>query len=269
MRSILRPIDLFKPHLRPRLVIIGAQKAGTSSLYAILRHHPKVLAPRIKEQHFFDDDLNYAKGLAHYWAQFPKRPFRQPDMITFEATPSYLFKAGTVAPRLKAALPDAFLLVILRDPVKRAYSGWNMYRSFKDHPKFGHLYDERDFEQAIHDELEGRRTFPGDYLSRGHYAQQLAIYFQHYPRERILVHDFVQLKRDPRSLMAKICHAIGIPVMRHDHFVLGVKANARVYSGSMDRAMEDLLYSYYAPELDRLEMLLGRRLGLDERNNRA
>lgn len=261
-----KAIDLLKPYMRPSLIVIGAQKGGTSTMYHLLRQHPKVLAPQIKELDFFVNEEQYAKGLDHYWAKFPKRPIRQPDMITFEASPSYLYSAQVAAPRIKAALPRVVCLALLRDPVKRAYSSWNMYRDFKDDPIRRHLHDPRTFEQAIEDELNGITEKPWHlYLKRGKYAEQLSIYLKHFPKDQLLVHGFKELKHDPHALMGVICERLGLKNIPAEARILTAKANARSYPAPIDPAVEDHLYTYFAPELEKLDELLGRQMDLVER----
>ena len=105
----------------PNLFILGAAKAGTTSLYHYLKQHPQIYLSSIKEPHFFDDDENFAKGLNNYVKQY----FRNSEMypITGEATP-YIQNGIKVASRINQAYsnnPPKFV-IILRDPVKRAWS---------------------------------------------------------------------------------------------------------------------------------------------------
>jgi hypothetical protein len=267
MSLLHRSIALLKPHMRPSLVIIGAQKAGTSTLYQMLRQHPEVLAPAVKEQHFFDNDATFARGLDHYWAQFPRRPLRRRNMITFEATPSYLFYADRTAPRIHAALPKVLLLALLRDPVERAYSAWNMYRDFKDRPGYQHLHDPRSFAQAVEDELSGlEQPSYRLYLARGHYSRQLAHFLDVFPRERLLVHGFTELKRDPRTLLQGLCAQLGLQEFPRDHGIFTTRANKRSYPSSLDPGIATLLRDHFADEERRLEALLKRRVELFEAN---
>src|SRR5947209_1159841 len=113
----------------PDFLIIGAQKAGTTSLYRYLAAHPDIVASTRKEVHFFD--INFWRGEWWYRSLFPLRrrlqrrpPLRNRPAITGEASPYYLFHP--FAPeRAAQLLPDAKLIVLLRDPVERA---WSHYR---------------------------------------------------------------------------------------------------------------------------------------------
>ncbi len=101
----------------PDFIILGAQRAGTSSLYYYLSQHPQILPAVRKELHFFDD--HYRRGLGWYRSQFPTRGAR--GTITGEATPYYLSHPHAPA-RIQRLLPQARLIVLLRNPVERAIS---------------------------------------------------------------------------------------------------------------------------------------------------
>ena len=107
---------------RPDCLIIGAAKAGTTSLYNILAGHPQLAASREKETRFYSHDERYARGAGWYASEF----FRDaaPDAVRMEATPAYLTWSDKVAPRIRQSRGDgrASIVVILRDPVARAYS---------------------------------------------------------------------------------------------------------------------------------------------------
>ena len=102
----------------PSFLILGAQKAGTSSLYNYLRQHPSLRLPQKKEMHFFD--LYYMRGLKWYARQFPAFVFNRTKK-TGEATPYYLFHPA-VAERVATALPNVKLIALLRDPTVRAFA---------------------------------------------------------------------------------------------------------------------------------------------------
>src|SRR5437899_5084217 len=100
----------------PDFLIIGAQKAGTTALYAYLRRHPNVTGPPWKEVSFFD--RHYARGERWYRGNFPNVLLTRGRLVG-EAGPSYLFHP--LAPdRIAALVPRARLITLVRDPVDRA-----------------------------------------------------------------------------------------------------------------------------------------------------
>ncbi len=104
---------------RPGFLILGSPKCGTTALARLLDAHPDVAMSTPKEPHFFD--AHYERGFEHY-ATWPAHG------IAGEATPSYLL-VPYVAERIKADLPDAKLIAILRHPVERAFSSWWMFHA--------------------------------------------------------------------------------------------------------------------------------------------
>ncbi|MEO0854539.1 MAG: sulfotransferase domain-containing protein, partial [Cyanobacteria bacterium J06648_11] len=114
----------------PNFLIIGAQKAGTTSLYAYLRQHPCVHAPDMRELHYFTHNFN--RGLTWYKSQFPSSPVRFFDTVvrrqpflSGESSPTYLLYPQ-VPRRVAALIPEVKLIALVRNPVDRAYSHYSM-----------------------------------------------------------------------------------------------------------------------------------------------
>ncbi|HET7203028.1 MAG TPA: sulfotransferase [Steroidobacteraceae bacterium] len=242
----------------PDAMIIGAMKSGTSSLHNYLTQHPGVIPPLRKEVHYFD--VQYGKGERWYRAHFGK--VGQPG-LNLDSSPYYLFHP-LVPQRAHALVPQARLVVLLRDPVRRAYS---------------HYWHERDkkreklpFEDAIAAEPERvgddeQRLARGEieqsrahqhctYLGRGRYAEQLARWLQFYPRERLLVLQFEDLGRAPMVTLNRTLEYLGLPAMGR---VKLDPRNARKYP-PLDPATAMRLREYFAPHNAALEALLGEPL---------
>jgi len=167
----------------PDFLIIGAQKGGTSSLYFYLKFHPSIKRPIKKEIHYFN--IHFAKGLKWYKAHFPLK-FNK--YITGEASPDYLFHPETPE-RVKALNPKIKLIVLLRDPIERAYSAFQMNRRMGIDPR-------KTFEEAIQFELDHQEEFATlynyerhnyFYLERGLYAKQLQNWTNTFDKNQILV----------------------------------------------------------------------------------
>ncbi len=178
----------------PTFVIVGAQRCGTSTLHQMLRDHPQVFMSRPKELHFFD--RHWDRGLDWYAEQFAPGPRL---VHAGESTPLYLYDA-TSRQRLIDSLPEARIVAIFRDPVKRAYSHyWHSRRLRRDQVPT--------FEEAI--ELEASRLASDDkdvrarhsYVDRGHYLEQLQVFEEAFGRNRLhvlLLEDLIE--RRVRSL---------------------------------------------------------------------
>ena len=172
----------------PGLLIIGAQKAGTTSMLRYLVEHPAITASWLKEVHFFDD--HFDKGESWYRTQFgaPER-----GRLFLEASPYYLFHP--LAPRRAVSVvPEAKLLVMLREPVARAFSHYRHEVSKGREPL--------SFEDAIASEATRLADSDGQlargevaisfhhrhfsYVRRGLYADQISRWLDHFPKSSVL-----------------------------------------------------------------------------------
>src|SRR3990172_1473891 len=169
----------------PNLLIIGAAKAGTTTLYDLLIGHKKVYMSFVKEPMFFSRDAYFQRGLQWYAQTFFANSEAYP--VRGEATPHYLYWAEKVAPRIRESMPDAPIkfIVILRDPVERAYSWyWNMIKEGEE---------DLSFEDALAREPERLESNDGDLRSKGSmifgyqkggmYARQIKEFLKVFPRE--------------------------------------------------------------------------------------
>jgi len=258
-----RTFERIRPHMSPALIIIGAQKAGTSALFSMLSQHPKAAPPAVKELDFFSDDAVYGKGMAHYRSLFPVVPAKSFGHFTFEASPTYLVHAERCAPRIAQVLPDVTCVAILRDPVARAYSDWNMFRQFKGHPKYDRLFDPRSFEEAIRTELKTTSLY-APYLSKGYYAQQLERYFAVFPKEQLLIFPYPSFKKHPAAIVSKICTTARLPTVDWKDNLGKVKANVRPYLNPLPESLREELAAHFNPHQEALWELLGERLELNE-----
>jgi hypothetical protein len=107
----------FSRDLLPNLIVIGAMKAGTTSLHAYLSLHPEIFMSANKEPRFFTEEWNWHKGLEWYEAQFPERV-----TIRGESTPDYtkLPEIRNVPERIHSLIPDVRLIYLVRDPIDRS-----------------------------------------------------------------------------------------------------------------------------------------------------
>lgn len=253
----------------PNFVIIGAQKAGTTSLYSYLLRHPQVIAAFRKEVHFFD--LKYARGPLWYRSHFPSvSELRERARATGapavcgEASPYYLFHPHS-AERIARTVPDVKLIVLLRDPVARAYSHYrHSVRKGEETLPFEAALERE--QQLIDSETrrmiddEGYRSLPHQlfsYRSRGVYADQLETYWRFFPRNRLLIVRSEDLFADPVGLFPQILDFLGL-----GPFELN---STRAYNaGRYDREripLEEQLRAWFEPHNRRLYRLIGRDMG--------
>lgn len=262
----------------PDFLIIGAKRGGTTSLFNYLQQHPNVAplfpaAQRIKGADFFD--MNYAQGVRWYRSFFPTDRQRRgaerrlgSPVVVGEASPYYIFHP--LAPERAAKVaPSAKIVVLLRDPVDRAYSH---YRE-----RVRHGVEPLSFEDAIAAEpgrLAGEverlladptyHSVPHEqfsYVAQGRYAEQLEAWFEHFPRERFLFLRSQDLFTDPEATFARTLGFLGLPPYELDEYEAFNYHPGRGIEPETRRRLQEL----FAPEIRRLESLLGIDLGWDAR----
>ncbi|MBX7495815.1 sulfotransferase domain-containing protein [Qipengyuania sp. 6B39] len=179
----------------PDFVIIGAAKAATTWIQAQLQANPAIWMPD-PEPHFFSRE--YELGEAHYRSWFADCPASA--TVVGEKSADYLSDPEVPA-RLAAMLPAARLVIQLRNPVDRAYSDYKMlYRR-------GHVSAKPEEYLASLDNPEPR------FLHDGLYGRHIARWFEHFPREQILVFPYEAIGRDPADVVERVSRHIGAPVM--------------------------------------------------------
>lgn len=197
----------------PNTLIVGAAKAGTTSLFDWLSQHPDVSPSRIKEVKYFDH--NYSRGPSWYRAQFaPRRRHR----AILEASPSYLWNRP-VPERVRALLGSPKLIVLLRDPVDRAYSHYAMKvkQGFETLPFAAALEAEAGRLAALEVRAAaGEEAFLGPherfaYVAESLYAEQVARWLAVFPRENFLFIRSEDLFRDPRRELARTLEFLDLP----------------------------------------------------------
>lgn len=186
---------------RIRLMVIGVQKGGTTSLSNYLSEHPGLLSPLCVEFTYFTDDAEFGKGTRAYWDRFfPKgdRPGRKAI-----GKMSTLYHSSAGLDRLRDHAPDCHLALVLRDPVPRAYSAYRM-ACFDGWLTFD--------PQWLHRLL---RTGPADplyelFIGYGHYARYLEHIWKVFPKEQVHVFRFEDLQADPQPICNELFAAIGV-----------------------------------------------------------
>ena len=250
----------------PDFLIIGAQKCGTTFLYQLLVQHPRVKPAFVKEVHYFD--LNFAKGNNWYRSHFPLQMRNTRTYITGEASPYYLFHPHA-AKRASMVVPDAKLIILLRNPVDRAYSHYQ--HQVKRVP--GKARETLTFEEAIEAE---DRILPAEvskmlqdeyyqspshrtrsYLSRGIYIDQLLVWSSFFPRRRMLALKSEDLFDDTTNALERMLDFLEIPHWTPEAYSI---PNKREYTG-VEPFVRQRLDEYYEPHNQRLYEYLGVDLG--------
>ncbi len=225
----------------PDFLIVGAQKGGTSALYNLIIQHPKIVK-QTGEIHFFDN--HFEKGVEWYKKQFPPCPA---GSIVGEKSTYMLHPL--VPQRIHALFPKIKIMMILRNPVERAYS--NYWFNVRKKLEFS------SFEEAIQKELEqlAKGAVPPrlySYLSKGNYADQIKSFLALFPREQILIISATDLREHPKKTLNRVYAFLGL-----SSFSVFVRdPHSKSDYPPMDPQMRKQLAEYFEPFNRQLEELL-------------
>jgi hypothetical protein len=224
----------------PNFLIIGAQKAGTTSLYHYLKQHPQIYMSPVKEAHFFDYEGTERQAFRGPGpSSHPRKVDNVEDYRALfdgasgekaigEVSPLYLYIPEAPG-RIRRRIPDAKLIAILRNPADRAYSAFL-------HTTRRGLEPLTDFAQALGAE-EGRirdNWHPRyHYRQRGFYHTQLKRYFDVFERDRIGIYLYEDLIADPLGVLRSIFRFLEVdeafvPDMSVKYNITGVPRNRAV-----------------------------------------
>lgn len=247
----------------PDLIIIGAQKSGTTSLHAALSQHPQFLKPYEKEVHFFDGGLdpasdNYKKGQAWYRAHFPFRRNGSASKV-FEASPLYIFNP-LVADRMFDLLPQVKIVAILRNPTERAISHYfhEKQRGYESLPIMEALLEEeRRMGAAIQSKDYKNSSFiHHSYKSRGLYKEQLERFFKHFPQQQFLLLTSEDFFRDQNNILRQVTDFAGA---NSSFQVIDARPrNVAKNKEQVSAEVYDYLNKYFKPHNEALYELLGK-----------
>jgi hypothetical protein len=254
----------------PGCIIIGAQKGGTSSLFSYLGQHPNI-APcfATKEPEYFSE--RYWDGVNSYRYYFPtliSRLAKGGTLIGLEGSPDYMLDPRAAA-RARALLPDLKMIVLLRNPIDRAYSQWSMH--FKSKTSNVVKKELLSFEEAMAQE-EARTAGEFEkmladphyfsellryrgYKFRGVYAERLKPWLEHYPREQILVLRSEDLYENPAVMLNNVANFLGISTAPLGTIDLQPQKVGR-YSSPMSETIREELCAFFAPHNQRLYEML-------------
>ena len=232
-------------------VVAGVKKAGTTALDAYLREHPEICMGDIKEVHFFDEDEHFSgrrPDYRVYHAFFSPRPSHK---LLGDATPSDMYWPHG-RERIHAYNPAMKFILLLRNPVERAYSEWNINRG-KGNEKLSFWDALQSESERLRDPTPNeRRRFA--YVGRGRYAAQIEDIWRYFPREQTLILKSEALLQRPQETLDAICAFLGVTPMP----IVSAKAeNVGEYAAPMGEREAAYLETVFQPEVRALEAQLG------------
>tara|TARA_B110000037_G_C17086760_1_gene492257 strand:+ start:62 stop:1090 length:1029 start_codon:yes stop_codon:yes gene_type:complete len=236
------------PHKRIiDFIIMGVQRGGTTSLSQNLSNHPDIYLdknknPEIAEVHFFD--LNWQKGIQWY-----KKQFNYKYKLVGEKTPD-LINLDYTFPLIQSVNPYVKLIVVLRNPIERAYSAWklNVKRDEK-----------RTFQKAIEYEIEHKKdenktffTIATNYLQRGLYFKQIETLLKWFPKQNILILLSHHIQENPQNEYNKIYTFLNIPPTKQNFTIEHQSED----TSKINKKLYNNLIKYYKEDVNNLEKLL-------------
>jgi hypothetical protein len=190
----------------PNFMVVGGVKCGTTSLYYYMQAHPEICAP-CKESYLFTPELNrqatsYAKRYTEpEYRELFRKSVTDQTQAAGEISSIYLHCYEEVVPEVWSVLGDVKIIIVLRNPVDRAYSHYSFFA--RD------TRDSRTFEEAVEKELEGAELpKPLQYVAMGYYAAQVRAYLERFSQVKIVLFD--DLVADTAKTMADIYEFLGV-----------------------------------------------------------
>jgi len=252
----------------PDFIIIGTARSGSTSLYYNICQHPCVLSAAYDELGYFDS--NFHLGLNWYRSLFPtlfskwivkqKKQFA----ITGEDTPFYIWNP-LVAKRILKILPKIKLIVVLRNPVDRAYSNYHLgIRAGSENLSFEDAIQiELKKLNEINDEFEHnveKYTIPRSYIAKGFYANQLKIWLELFNSEQLIIISTEDLESNPQGTLDRIYDFLKIP---KNHKLIPEKQKKASYP-KMKNETREFLINLYKKNNAELFTMIGQKFDWDK-----
>jgi hypothetical protein len=242
----------------PDFFILGAQKAGTTSLFRYINEFAdNFISPARKELYFFTE--KYERGINWYKAYFPNK---KKNNITGEASPSYLFY-HKAPERIVQYIPKAKFIILLRNPIDRAYSQYQ----HQNNTNKTKAYDPLPFHRAIQKDIkrfENKYYLKSkkfnyiykyfSYVSRGIYSTQIQRWLDYFPREKFLFIKSNDLFNNTEDELNKVFDFLGLKFKNKTNFNFK-KYNKNNYN-EMSKETRKLLRKFYKPYNENLSKII-------------
>lgn len=246
-------IKRFIGHRQKRLDFlgIGVAKAGTTALHDYLALHPQIGMGDVKEVHFFDRSQHFLFPNWFYFRYHKHFNFKSGKKIYGEITPVYLYWNNAAA-HIWEYNPKIKLIAILRNPIERAYSHWNMTN------KLG--TDILPFEESIARERErSRRKLPHQHrqysvIDRGFYSAQIREYRRFFPENQLLFIQYDEFKQKPKETLERVFKFLEVDPSLFDFNPL--QSNVIEYKSQLNPDTKKILIDIYRNEIHEVERLL-------------
>lgn len=239
---------------KPDFLIVGVHKGGSTSMFDYISQHPEVEMARRKELNFYTKYYHF--GMRYYRSLFPKKSVKK---LTGEATPYYFFHP-LVPERVKKTVPDVKIILLLRDPVLRAYSHYNMIKAIEPAASFDEAVQREPtrIEEETKKILNNPKYYSIDhqtfsYFSRGMYFHQLSNWTKHFPLENMLILKSEDLFSNTKGELKKVYDYLGLSEVYPPDVS---PKNARSYS-TLSKSEYTRYKAHFKDDLEKLKEKLG------------
>jgi len=263
----------------PDFMIIGSQKSSTTTLFYYLNKHPRLAGSWPKELHYFTRHIHHGKDLKWYRKYFTSL---KKSPLFFEASPNYIY-LESAAKEIKNTYPNIKLILIVRNPINRAFSAWNMYYEHYKNGKldkrllprvpnsenlmYKNLTAGRDhypsFKEAI--EIECELIAQGEpaglnFLRKGLYFDQITTYLKYFRRDQLLILGMKDLIQEPKNTVQTILDFLNVNEPKGWQPPILKAKNTRSYSAKIDKADKEFLTEFYKEQNQKLKDFLGYQI---------
>jgi len=209
-------------------LVIGTQKGGTTSLINQFNQHPDIFIHE-NELHFFDSKIENT----NYTSYHNKFPNNIQNKFIGEKTPSYCYLQFAID-RIYKYNPDIKLVFILRDPIKRAYSEWNMYKNNFNFKK-PFLESIKEIKNVELSEIKQNGYWA---LQRGYYLEQIEYILSKFKKENLYIGISEKIKKNPLNEYNKIFNFFGLEVLKNLNVDLSIR------KGRYKKEISEIEYRY-------------------------
>jgi hypothetical protein len=232
-------------------LIIGAQKCGTTTLDHYLRQHTEIGMGNHKELHFFDDEALFSNPIIDYKHFTNQFNFSTQKKIYGESTPIYIYWKPCLE-RIYRYNKNIKLILILRNPIERAFSHWNM--------EFERNAEKENFSHAIHQETQRLKSSPlfqhrvYSYIDRGFYNRQVKQLLHYFDPKQLFILKYESFFNDEERQLYKLFDFLGVS---HAYDFKPAKLNKREYQASIRLEEKEHLIKLFENDITELENTLG------------
>ncbi len=259
-------------HMLPDFIIIGAAKGGTSSLYDYLTQHPSIYSCVVKEPNYFA--MYYDRGINWYKSCFPTTlkkynvtTFEKKKFVTGEASTQYYWYPHTPK-RIKKIIPKIKLILLLRNPIDRSYSHYNMnVNGGKEDLSFEEAIDQEkertqeEYKKILENEYYFSPKYTRQaYLAKSIYVNFLSEWLKYFSLDQFLIIKSEDFYEDPNKIYNEVLGFLDLPSTQLKNYKITRK-------GTYDRMKPDTrtkLLDYFKPHNEKLFKLIGKRFDWDK-----